>query len=105
VLDACRNNALKRSAARSGETRGLGTIANVSGMLFAYSTAAGEIAQNRPGQLSLYTELLVQELGKPGEPLISSFQRVRKQMVQALRRSGGEHVQMPEMTDDIVLMP
>jgi uncharacterized caspase-like protein len=102
ILDACRNNALQRRR-RSPSDRGLIPAENISGMLIAYSTAAGEVAENRAGQPSRYTELLAQTLGRPGELLTSALRAVRKQM-QTL--SGSDR--LPEMTDqlndDIVLV-
>ena len=103
ILDACRNNALRRPASRAAGTRGLGAPPGSKGMLFAFSTAAGEVAGNRAGQMSEYTELLVHEIGAPGETLTSSFRSVRRQLAE------GPHGQSPELldglNDDIVLVP
>jgi hypothetical protein len=103
ILDACRNNALRRESTRTEQTRGLAAPENVTGMLFAYATAVGEVASNRPGQMSEYTELLVKELGKPGESLTTTFRTVRKEIATL----GG--TRLPELTDelndDIVLFP
>jgi phosphate transport system substrate-binding protein len=95
ILDACRNNALRRPSTRAAETRGLAAAENVTGMLFAYSTTAGEVAANRPGQMSQYTELLVQQLGKPGQSLTSAFRSIRKQIATL----GG--ARLPELTDEL----
>lgn len=103
ILDACRNNALRRASTRAAGIRGLGTPENVSGMLFAYSTSSGDVAENRPGQMSEYTELLVRELGLPGQSLTGSFRSVRKQIARV------NHERLPELTDqlndEIVLVP
>jgi len=48
ILDACRNNALRRPSTRAAVTRGLAAPENITGMLFAYSTSAGDVADNRP---------------------------------------------------------
>jgi hypothetical protein len=104
ILDACRNNALRRPSSRGAGTRGFAAAENVTGMLLAYSTPAGEVAENRPGQTSLYTELLVKELGQPGESITTTFRSVRKQL--QARQAG---TRLPELTDelndDIVLVP
>jgi len=110
ILDACRNNALRRTSTRTANARGLASPPkDIGGMLFAYSTAAGDVADNRAGQPSQYTQLLVSTLGKPGEPLVSSFQRVRKQLLLLLESQGHGRAQLPEMTDalneDIILVP
>jgi len=103
ILDACRNNALRRPPTRAAGTRGLAAPENISGMLFAYSTSAGDVADNRPGEMSEYTELLVRELGLPGQSLTGSFRKVRKQIAQL------HNSRLPELTDelndDVVLMP
>jgi len=102
ILDACRNNALRRPSARAAVTRGLAAPENISGMLFAYSTPAGDVADNRPGKTSEYTELLIGELGVPGQSLTGSFRKVRKQIAQV------HNSRLPELTDqlndDIVLV-
>jgi hypothetical protein len=103
ILDACRNNALRRPPTRAAGTRGLAAPNNVSGMLFAYSTSAGDVAENRPGEMSEYTELLVHEIGQPGQSLTGSFRKVRKQIAQL------HQARLPELTDelndDVVLVP
>jgi len=102
ILDACRNNALRRPSSRAALTRGLAAPENISGMLFAYSTSAGDIAENRPDKMSEYTQLLVSELGLPGQSLTGSFRKVRKQIAQR------HNARLPELTDqlndDIVLV-
>jgi len=53
--------------------------------------------------MSEYTELLVSELGLPGQSLTGSFRKVRKQIAQI------HNARLPELTDqlndDIVLVP
>jgi hypothetical protein len=103
ILDACRNNALRRPSTRAMGSRGLRSAENMGGMLFAYSTSAGEVADNRSGEMSQYTQALVQQLGTPGESLTTAFRTVRRAMSQ-LRGN-----RLPELTDelneDIVLVP
>jgi len=103
ILDACRNNALRRPPTRAALTRGLAAPENISGMLFAYSTSAGDVADNRPGEMSEYTGLLVHELGLPGQSLTGAFRKVRKQIAQL------HNSRLPELTDelndDVLLVP
>jgi uncharacterized caspase-like protein len=95
ILDACRNNALHRRTKAALE-RGLAGAQNISGMLIAYSTPAGEVAVNRPDQPSQYTQLLSQMLGRPGESLTAAFRAVRRQM---RTLSGSDR--LPETTDQL----
>jgi hypothetical protein len=103
ILDACRNDSLRRPEARAALVRGFAGAEAASGLLLAYSTAAGEVAGNRPGQTSLYTQTLVDRLGRRGETLTTAFRSVRLQ----LARSGSSR--LPELADalnqDIVLVP
>ena len=103
ILNACRNNALRRPPTRAAGSRGLAAPENISGMLFAYSTSAGDVAENRPGQMSEYTELLVREIGRSGESLTGSFRQVRKQI--ALLHNSRLPELTDELNDDIVLAP
>jgi hypothetical protein len=97
VLDACRDNLLRRASSRGALTRGLqGGERSSEGMLVAFSTAAGEVAPNRPGQMSLYTELLVRELARPAMPLAKVFKVVRKQVAE----QGGRATSLPELDDE-----
>jgi len=119
ILDACRNAALPHAPATRGPTtRGLATGGPASrgavqwgtrgllaegfqGMLIAYSTTDGEVAINRPGETSLYTEQLVKELGQPGQLLVTAFQNVRKQ----LQQHGETHLpEVLDMANDDVLL-
>jgi hypothetical protein len=103
ILDACRNDSLRRPQARDAGTRGFAGAEIVTGMLFAYSTAAGDVANNRPGQMSPYTEALVARLGRRGETLTTTFRSVRLQL------SSSGNSRLPELADalnqDIVLVP
>jgi uncharacterized caspase-like protein len=103
ILDACRNNALRHGVSRAMQTRGLAKPENVSGMLIAYSTPAGEVASNRPEHTSQYTELLVSQLGKTGQSLTSVFRSVRKRMSEL--GEGRLPVLDDQLNDDIVLLP
>jgi hypothetical protein len=103
IVDACRNDSLHRPQTRDAQSVGFAGAENVTGLLFAYSTAAGEVAGNRPGQTSLYTDALVRRLGRPGETLTSTFRSVRLQLASSGQR------RLPELADalnqDIVLVP
>ena len=60
VLDACRNNPFVRSM-RSAE-RGLATMQAPAGVLIAYSTAPGDVAQDGSGSNSPYSEALAKAM-------------------------------------------
>jgi hypothetical protein len=97
ILDACRDNALKRLASsRAATRRGLAQAYNMTGMLFAYSTQAGEVTPNRPGKPSFYTQALVEQLGKPGQSVTTAFRNVRKQIADTYG-----HGNLPELRDEL----
>jgi formylglycine-generating enzyme required for sulfatase activity len=75
VLDACRNNPFARSL-RSAE-RGLAVMDVPTGILIAYSTAPGTVAQDGNGRNSPYTIALTQAMLELREPLAELFQDVR----------------------------
>ena len=73
-LDACRDNPLARSLARSmGATRsaavgrGLGRVDSTSGTLIAYATQPGNVADDGAGRNSPFTEALLAHLATPGQ--------------------------------------
>lgn len=73
ILDACRNNPFRPApsrASRSFEGLGLAKIVTPRGMVIAYSTAPGQLAEDGAGRKnSLYTATLAQEIKGAGMPL------------------------------------
>ena len=83
ILDACRNNPFTRSM-RSAD-RGLAVIdvQAVTGILIAYSTAPGTVAQDGNGRNSPYTVALTKAMLELREPLADLFQDVRVAVMSA----------------------
>ncbi|HEX9140093.1 MAG TPA: caspase family protein [Steroidobacteraceae bacterium] len=75
ILDACRNNPFTRGM-RSVD-RGLATMDAPAGILIAYSTAPGEVAQDGNGRDSPYTEALSAAMRNQHEPIEQVFKHVR----------------------------
>lgn len=67
-LDACRNNPFIASASRTRgfDNMGLAKITSPQGMLVAYSTSPGELAEDGAGAHSIYTQSLASNALLPG---------------------------------------
>jgi flagellar biosynthesis GTPase FlhF len=82
VLDACRNNPLAEQLARHAAnrdafaSRGLARIDHPSGMLIAYATQAGQVAEDGRGRNSPFTSALIKRLPEPGIEIAQVFRRV-----------------------------
>ncbi len=76
ILDACRDLPLERT--HRGKTRGLAKMESHSSTLIAYSTKAGDVAEDKgnSGIHSPYTEVLLQYLDQPNLPLTQLFNDV-----------------------------
>lgn len=90
VLDACRDNPLTRSLARTSKTRavdlgqGLASVQRASGTFIAYATAPGQVAYDGNGTLnSPFTKALADWIEKPDLEIALMFRRVREQVVAA----------------------
>src|ERR1700691_920575 len=81
ILVACRNNPFTRSM-RSAE-RGLAVMDVPTGILIAYSTAPGTVAQDGNGRNSPYSVALTQAMLEQREPLAELFQDVRVAVMSA----------------------
>ncbi len=79
ILDACRNNPFTRSM-RSAD-RGLATMDAPAGILIAYSTAPGSVAQDGSGRNSPYTTALTQAMVGRHEPVEQVFKHVRVDVI------------------------
>jgi hypothetical protein len=89
VLDACRNNPLPVSVRDSRDTKiGLASVQDVpTGTLIAFSTGAGAVAEDGPGDNSPYAKLLAEHLFRPDVPSREVFHLVAEQMRE---RTGGK---------------
>jgi uncharacterized caspase-like protein/uncharacterized protein YraI len=81
ILDACRDNPLKRSF-RSA-TRGLARVNAPAESIVAYSTAEGETAADGSGANSPYTAALAATLVTPGLPIEQVFKQVGRKVKEA----------------------
>lgn len=86
-LDACRDNPLSRSLARTMGTRsasvgkGLAQIDAGVGTFIAYSTQPGNVALDGKGENSPFTEALVKRMSEPDRNLTSVMIDVRKDVI------------------------
>lgn len=81
ILDACRNNPLKRSAFRSA-SRGLARMDAPNGSFIAYSTAPGDVAADGTGTNSPFASALATEMVKSGQAIEETFRNVRIEVMQ-----------------------
>ena len=90
-LDACRDNPLARSFARTLGTRavsvgqGLATIQGALGTMISYATQPDAVALDGDGRNSPFTSALLTHLMTPGIEIGSVMKRVRADVVQATR--------------------
>ncbi|MBU4257956.1 MAG: caspase family protein [Proteobacteria bacterium] len=102
ILDACRNNPLKRSF-RSGAT-GLARMDAPAGSLIAYATAPGSVAADGTGRNGLYTSNLMKYMMIPGLSIEEMFKNARLNVMNATNKA-----QVPwessSMTGDFYFIP
>jgi uncharacterized caspase-like protein len=90
-LDACRDNPLARTLARSLGTRsasvgqGLATIQSAIGTLIAYATQPDNVALDGEGRNSPFTAALLKHVATQGLEIGSVMRRVRADVIQATR--------------------
>jgi len=91
-LDACRDNPLSQTLARSmGESRssvigrGLATMKANAGTLISYSTKEGEVAADGRGKHSPYTEALLKHIEMPGVEIGLLLRKVREDVIAATK--------------------
>jgi tetratricopeptide (TPR) repeat protein len=90
-LDACRDNPLARSLARSLGTRsttvgqGLASIQSAVGTLIAYATQPNNVALDGTGRNSPFTTALLKHLTAPGLDIGLVMRRVRADVIQETR--------------------
>ncbi|MCB1041262.1 MAG: caspase family protein [Hyphomicrobiaceae bacterium] len=108
VLDACRDNPLTRSLARSMGTRstsvgqGLARIGSGVGTLVAFATQPGNVALDGKGRNSPFTGALLKHLGTPGQDITRDLILVRRDVLKA---TDGKQVpwENSSLTGEIVL--
>jgi tetratricopeptide (TPR) repeat protein len=100
VLDACRNNPLEEQLKRSvastrgaAMNRGLARVARPEGLIVAYATQSGNVAEDGSGRNSPFTAALLQNIETPGLEVGTLFRRVMGSVKQA---TGGK--QHPELS-------
>ncbi len=90
-LDACRDNPLSRSLARSGTTRslnvqqGLAAIQSAAGTLIAFSTQPDNVALDGDGRNSPFTTALLKHMITPGLEVESMMKQVRIDVISATK--------------------
>jgi uncharacterized caspase-like protein len=90
-LDACRDNPLTRSLARSLGTRsgsvgtGLASIQSAIGTMIAYATQPDNVALDGDGRNSPFTAALLKHIATPGVDIGTVMRRVRADVVAATR--------------------
>jgi hypothetical protein len=109
-LDACRDNPLARTLARSLGTRsasigqGLASIQSAIGTMISYATAPDNVALDGQGRNSPFTTALLKHLVTPGMDISAVMKRVRSEVVAATRDK-----QVPwdhsSLVGDVVLVP
>ena len=88
VLDACRDNPFPRSGTRAvGGTRGLADAKPARGIFTLYSAGIGQSALDRlepndPNRNSVFTRVLIEELGNPGVDLGGLAIEVRERVAE-----------------------
>jgi tetratricopeptide (TPR) repeat protein len=89
LLDACRDNPLARSFARSLGTRstsvgqGLASIQSAIGTMIAYATQPDNVALDGTGRNSPFTAALLKHIGTPGLDIGVVMRRVRTDVIAA----------------------
>ncbi|RAI41956.1 caspase family protein [Rhodoplanes roseus] len=109
-LDACRDNPLARSLARSLGTRsasvgtGLASIHSAVGTMIAYATQPDNVALDGDGRNSPFTTALLKHLPTPGLDVAVLMRRIRSDVVASTRQK-----QVPwdhsSLIGDVVLVP
>ncbi|CAL8973802.1 hypothetical protein RHODGE_RHODGE_02973 [Rhodoplanes serenus] len=109
-LDACRDNPLARSLARSLGTRsaavgtGLASIQSAVGTLIAYATQPDNVALDGSGRNSPFTTALLKHVPTPGLDIAVLMRRIRADVV-AETRSRQVPWDHSSLIGDVVLVP
>ena len=90
-LDACRDNPLARSLARSLGTRGiavgsgLASVQSAIGTMIAYATQPDNVALDGEGRNSPFTAALLKHIATPNVEISAVMRRVRADVIAATR--------------------
>lgn len=99
ILDTCRVTLCPIGQCRGVMSNlGLSNERKSSGTLIAYSTGPGQLASdNAENEHSLYTQVLLELLSTPGQPVEKLFRKLTEEV---FHRSGG--LQKPEFVDGLM---
>jgi uncharacterized caspase-like protein len=99
ILDTCRVTLCPVGQCRGVmSSLGLSNERKSSGTLIAYSTGPGQLASdNAENEHSLYTQVLLELIATPGQPVEKLFRKLTEEVFQ---RSGG--LQKPEFVDGLM---
>jgi tetratricopeptide (TPR) repeat protein len=104
VLDACRDNPLENKLKRSialtrggAQTRGLARIEKPEGLVIAYATQTGNVAEDGGGRNSPFTAALLEYIETPGLEVGVLFRRVMGNVKQAT--NGKQHPELSILLD------
>jgi uncharacterized caspase-like protein len=99
ILDTCRVTLCPVGQCRGVMSNlGLSNERKSSGTLIAYSTGPGQLASdNAENEHSLYTQVLLELLSTPGQPVEKLFRKLTEEV---FHRSGG--LQKPEFVDGLM---
>jgi hypothetical protein len=109
-LDACRDNPLAETLARSMGTRsapvgrGLAKLGTSLGSLIAFATQPGNVALDGSGRNSPFTAALLEHLGTPGQSITDDLIAVRRAVLEA---TDGKQVpwDSSSLTSPVILNP
>jgi uncharacterized caspase-like protein len=87
IFDAGHNNSFAQNS--SNADVGIAKMDAPAGALVAHSTAPGSVAMDGKGRNGLYTQYLLQQMGKPGLKIEEVFKQVRMEVMSA---SGNQQV-------------
>jgi hypothetical protein len=76
ILDACRTNPYERRW-RAGASRGLAPVYAPKGMIVAYATSPGQVAEDGFGRNGAYTSAILQHIAQQNVSIETFFKRVR----------------------------
>jgi len=109
LLDACRDNPLSRSLARSLGTRsaqvgnGLAAISTQGGgVLVGFATAPGDVAVDGQGRNSPFTTALLKHLPTPGMEIQRIMTRVKAEVI-AVTKNGQRPWHNSDLARDVIL--
>lgn len=85
VLDACRDNPFVQAKGLSIQPKGLARVDPPTSTVVFYATRPGGVAQDGTGDNGVFTEALLREMRKPGQPLEVIFRKVSTSVFQATR--------------------